>query len=217
MKHLIVFTLVMSLCVILPNSLLAQKGEMLDFGENRLHNGDFEDEPIAPWQLEVRADMGAAAMIETIKKDAVSGDRCVKVTVTVSTGANWHVKLRQDDRSFEANEKFTVAFWCKAEEARSIEVAFQLQHDPWTTFNTTTVPIGTEWEEYTVTFTPGVDNFQDHWLAFQLAALDIPVWFDDVRYFLGEPGDEPDRELVKPAVDPKAKFATKWSQIRSEY
>jgi hypothetical protein len=62
-----------------------------------------------------------------------------------------------------------------------------------------------------------VDNFQDHWFAFQVGSSDIPVWFDDVRYFLGEPGDEVGRELEDQAVDPEAKLTTTWSQVKSAY
>ena len=92
--------------------------------------------------------------------------------------------------------------------------SFQLQHDPWTVFHSQTIPVGTEWAEYSVTFTPGVDNFQDHWLAFQVADSDIPIWFDDVRYFLGEMGDEPDREPIERAVASEAKLTTTWAQIK---
>ena len=202
------------LCVLLPASVFAQKGDMLDIGENRVHNGDFEEDLIQPWQLEVRQDLGAAAVIEIDKKTSASEDRSVKVTVTTPTGTAWHVKLRQDDRCFEKGEKFTVAFWCKAEKARNVGVSFQLQHDPWTVFFSQTLPVGTEWEEYSVTFTPNVDNFQDHWLAFHVADSDIPIWFDDVRYFLGEPKDEVGRE-VDQAVDPGAKLTATWAQIKS--
>jgi len=217
MRQLVGFLLISLLNLLLPNSLLAQKGEVLDVGENRIHNGDFEDEPVDPWQLEVRQDMGAVAEMELTKQTSASGRRSIKVTVTTPTGTDWHVKLRQDDRCFEGGEKFTVAFWCMAEKPRTIGVSFQLQHDPWTVFHSQTFSVDTEWTEYSVTFVPGVDNFQDHWFAFQVGSSDIPVWFDDVRYFLGEPRDEADRELGDQAVDPESKLTTKWSKVKSSY
>ena len=216
MKKLTIFSLAAIFCVFLPTTLLAQKGDMLAIGENRLHNGDFEEDLIQPWQLEVREDMGAAAQVEIDKKTSVSGDHSVKVTVTVPTGTAWHVKLRQDDRCFEKGEKFTVVFWCKAEKPRNVEVSFQLQHDPWTVFTNRTFPVDTEWKEYSVTFAPTVDNFQDHWFAFHVADSDILIWFDDVRYFWGEPKDEAGREVEK-AVDPEAKLTTTWAQVKSGY
>ena len=139
------------------------------------------------------------------------------VTVTAPTGTGWHVKLRQDNRCFEKGEKFTVAFWCKAEEPRVVETSFQLQHDPWTVFNAHTFSVDTEWQQYSVTFTPNVDNFQDHWFAFHVAQTDIPIWFDDVRYFLGEPKDEVGHEPMDQPVEPGSKLAAKWAQVKSSY
>lgn len=193
----------------------AQKGEVLEKGKNRLHNGDFEENILQPWKLEVRQDLGAAAEVEIDKSTAASGKRSAKVTVTTPTGTAWHVKLRQDDRCFEKGEKFTVMFWTRSEKPRNVEVSFQLQHDPWTVFFNQTFAVDKEWQEYSVVFTPNVDNFQDHWFAFHVADSDIPIWFDNVRYFLGEPKDE-EGSTLKQAVDPNAKLATTWGEIRQE-
>jgi hypothetical protein len=214
MKRSIIFALVVILCIISPTISPAQKGDILDKGVNRLQNGDFEDDPILPWLLEVRQDMGAAAIMEVTKKTAAKGSRSMLVTVTKSTGTDWHVKLRQDERCFEKNKKFTVAFWSKAEKPRVISMAFQLMHDPWTVFGNQNFNIETEWKEFSMTFTPSVDNFQDHWLAFQVGNSDILIWFDDVRYFLGEPKDEVGREPIKQSVDQKEKLTTTWSKIK---
>lgn len=194
---------------------LAQKGEVLEKGKNRLHNGDFEENILQPWKLEVRQDMGAEAEVEIDKSTSASGKRSAKVTVTKPTGTAWHVKLRQDDRCFEKGEKFTVIFWTKSEKPRSIEVSFQLQHDPWTVFLNQKFPVDKDWKEYTVTLMPTVDNFQDHWLAFHVGDSDIPIWFDNVRYFLGEPKDE-EGATPKQAVEPKSKLAITWGKIRVE-
>jgi hypothetical protein len=210
-----ILLIVLTFCILFPASLRAQLGEVLDVGVNRLHNGDFEDDPLDPWQLVVRSDLGAAAEWEIDKQTAASGKRSIMVRVTVSTGTDWHVKLRQDDRCFEPGEKFTVAFWCMAEDPRSLSVSFQLQRDPWDVFFNQTIQVDTEWTEYSVTFTPLVENFQDHWLAFQVGNTDTLVWFDDVRYFLGELDEEVGREPVQRAVYPEAKLTTTWAKVRS--
>ena len=215
MKKIIILTIFVSIYVFLPNISFAQKGDTLDKGVNRLHNGDFEDDPILPWKLEVRADLGAAAVMEIDKKTSASGNRSMLVKVTTPTGTDWHVKLRQDERCFEKGQKFTTIFWCKAEKPRTLSVSFQLMHDPWTGFHNQIFNVDTEWNEYSLTFTPNVDNFQDHWLAFQVANSNILVWFDDVRYFLGEPKDEVGREPMKKAVDPGAKLATTWGKMKN--
>lgn len=216
MKSFAFIFLLVILCIFLPNISYAQKGDVLAKGVNRLHNGDFEDDPIMPWKLEVRQDMGAAAIMEVTKKTAARGNRSMLVTVTKPTGTDWHVKLRQDERCFEKNNKFTVVFWCKSEKPRTMSTSFQLMHDPWTVFGNQTFNVDSEWKEYSMTFTPTVDNFQDHWLAFQVGSSDILIWFDDVRYFLGEPKDEVGREPVKKAVDQQAKLTTTWSRIKKE-
>lgn len=217
MRKFIIFLSVWAICILLfAGSSFAQKGEVLDKGENRLNNGDFEEDPILPWTLEVRQDLGAAAVMETTKVDPHGGKRCVRVDVTTPT-TDWHVKLRQDDRCFEKNEKFSVVFWCRAEKVRSVSGSFQLQHDPWTGFFSQKFSVDTEWKEYSLTFTPNVDNFQDHWFAFHVGDSNIPIWFDDVRYFLGEPKDEVGHEPVKQAVESKDKLSTKWAQIKLGY
>ncbi len=68
-----------------------------------------------------------------------------------------------------------------------------------------------------MTWTPNQDNFQDHRLMFMVGDSDVPVWFDDVRYFLGEPKDEVGREPMEQAVLPEAKLTTTWAQVRSVY
>ncbi len=215
MKRYLIFALIVFTCAFLPAISYAQKGDILPKGENRLHNGDFEDDPVTPWILEVRADMGAAGVMEIDKKTASSGDRSMLVKVTTPTGTDWHVKLRQNDRCFEKGKMFTTIFWCKAEKPRTLSASFQLMHDPWTVFFSQVFNVDTEWKEYSLTFTPTVDNFQDHWLAFQVGNSDIWVWFDDVRYFLGAPEDEVGREPVKQAVDPGAKLAITWAKVRN--
>ena len=217
MKKLFAIASVMIFCIfMLPVTLLAQKGDTLEKGKNRLHNGDFEEDPILPWKLEVRQDLGADAIMEIDKGTFANGKRSVKVTVTKPTETAWHVKLRQDDRCFEQGKKFTLAFWCKAEKPRNVEASFQLQHDPWTVFFTQKFSVDTEWKEYTLTFTPNAENFQDHWVAFQVADSNILIWFDNVRYFLGEPKDEAGRPPVKQPVDPKSKLIAVWAQIKSQ-
>ena len=67
MRKPIVF-IALALCILFPASLRAQLGEVLDVGVNRLHNGDFEDDPLDSWYLEVRSDLGAAAEWEIDKK-----------------------------------------------------------------------------------------------------------------------------------------------------
>lgn len=216
MKRFVVIMFAVIFCVFTtPGLLFAQKGDMLEKGENRLHNGDFEDDPIQPWKLEVREDLGAAAMMEVTKQTAASGKRSVRVEVTKPTGTAWHVKLRQDDRCFEKGEKFTLIFWCKAEKPRSVEASFQLQHDPWTVFFNQKFSVDTEWEEHSLTFVPSVDNFQDHWVAFHVADTNIPIWFDNVRYFLGEPKDEVGHEPVKQAVRAESKLPTVWARVKT--
>ena len=215
MKKHIVFILGMFVFIILySNSLFAQKGEMLGVGVNRLNNADFEDAQVLPWKLEVREDLGATAVMELTKDTAAKGKRSVKVQVTKPTGTDWHVKLRQDDRCFEKGGKYTVVFWCKGEKPRNVSVSFQLQHDPWTGFFSQKFAVDTEWKEYSLTFTPTVENFQDHWLAFQVADSDIVIWFDNMRYFLGEPKDEAGY-IPKQVFEPNSQLTTKWGEIKT--
>lgn len=204
----------MVICFFSVSLAFAQKGEVLEKGKNRLHNGDFEEGLLEPWKLEVRQDLGAGAEIEIDKTTSASGKRSAKVIVTVPTGTAWHVKLRQDDRCFEKEQKFTVKFWCKAEKPRNIEASLQLQHDPWTVFFSQKFSVDTEWKEYSLMFIPSVDNFQDHWFAFHVADSNIPVWFDNVRYFLGEPKDE-EGFTPKQAVEPKGNLVTtSWALMK---
>ncbi|HIE26297.1 TPA: hypothetical protein EYP66_03315 [Candidatus Poribacteria bacterium] len=212
MKRVIYFLASFSVAFTLIAAVYAQKGDILGKGENRLHNGGFENPVIDPWKLEVRADKGAVAIVEIDKNTSEEGKQSVKVTVTKPTGTAWHVKLRQDDRCFEKNKKFTLVFWAKAEKPRSIEASFQLQRDPWRVFFSQKIDIDTEWKEYNVSFTPDVDNFQDHWVAFHLANSDIVTWFDDVRYFQGDLKDEVGRERQQ--VHPTGTLSATWGRIK---
>ena len=186
--------------------------------ENLILNGDFEEGP-GSWFLAAR---GAAKMIYEIDdKESISGKQSAMFEVLDVGGGGMHDLTLdcQTPINIEAGDDYTVDFWTKAEEERTIAIDFLMNHGPWTNvFRIENIPVTTEWQVWYHTFEADLsDNNMIFLFSFSRASNMNPkvvMWIDNVRFYEGE--FEEEDLLDKPkAVDPTDKLAGSWGLIKS--
>ena len=178
--------------------------------ENIVRNGDFEDGKIE-WAL--RQSEGAAAEIKEDKKEAVKGDLCVFIEIANVAGTNaWHLSLFQEGHEIEKGEKYTLAFWGKAEETRPVALYVEQAADPWDEYGRESFEVNEEWQEFWITFTATLSG--PVWPRIALGESDVNIWVDNVRFFTGDYVEDDEPELQK-AVDPAGKSAITWAEMKN--
>lgn len=188
--------------------------------DNVLLNGDFEEGTVG-WAKSAR---GAAAMEFTIDtNEAVSGDQSAYFEVKNVGGGGMH-DLTLDCMTpikVKANKTYTVDFWVKAKEERTIAIDFLMNHDPWTNvFRVENIPVTTEWQVQFHTFeAPFKDDNMIFLFSFSRASNQnplVPMWIDHVRFYEGEYEEETLEEMQPRAVSPRGKLAETWGHIKGK-
>ena len=187
--------------------------------ENLILNGDFE-EGDGGWLNVAR---GVADMEFAIdNEEFISGKQSARFEVTNIGGGGMHdltldcntpIKTKKD-------ETYTVDFWVKAEEDRTIAIDLLMNHDPWSNvFRIENVPITTEWEVQHHTFTAEMDDDNMVFLfSFSRGSNKNPVavmWIDHVRFYEGEFDEEDLAGKPPKAVAPDGKVTETWGMIKS--
>lgn len=148
---------------------------------NQISNASFEDQSLSPWVT--RNDLGATFSQDT--STASAGLKSAKVSLSSSNSSQpWVVALQQHNKSLTSGQTYTVAFWAKASQARSIKAIVQAQNSPYTEYFNQTVNLGTSWTRYSYTFTASAST-SAAMLNFNLAAATGTVWIDDVGLCAG--------------------------------
>lgn len=175
--------------------------------KNLVPNGDFEDGTTAPWSF-----YGQAALSTSKKGEGNNGSRAMLVQVN-AVGANfWDSGIQYNKAiDFKKNTQYTWAMFFKAEKARQINVKPELSVDPWTAYGEKMMNVTTDWAEYYVEFKPAVDVVPAS-LTLHIAAATVNFLMDDARWYEGayEPA-----EGVPFAVEPKAKLAVTWADVKT--
>ena len=146
---------------------------------NLLQDMSFENStPHQYWKLMV---MDAANADLTFKDgDGVSGNKCGKVTITNSTGTEWHVQFYQNGFPVYKDTTYQIKFWAKADINRSILASLSKFGSPYTVYGSKLINLTTVWQEYSFNATPGETNTVDAYLSFSLGTSAASVYFDNV-------------------------------------
>jgi hypothetical protein len=204
MRHLVLCCALFILCGV------AYATVELEEGVNQLQNWSFEkgviglcaeqidgNDPVlrrcmvppGMWEIEDDAS-GATGRIELDDREVYSGSFSMKMTPVTIDGTGWHLKVKQDNLSFEGGKKHTIKFWAKAETPRVVQLCLQMNHEPWDGWLWEDVNLTEDWQEFVIEVIPPVDNDQEHWLAFHYGQSLTTWWLDNVRYYRGAPDDE---------------------------
>jgi len=187
--------------------------------ENLLLNGDFEEGP-GGWAVATR---GTADMkYEVDDEESISGKQSAMFEVFDTGGGEMHdltLDCQTPIRTKGGND-YTVDFWVKAEEERTIAIDLLMNHDPWTNiFRIENIPVTTEWQVWYHTFEA---DFTDENMVFLFSFSrssnmnpTVVMWIDNIRFYEGD--FEEEDLLGKPkAVDPAGKLAGSWGLVKLE-
>ena len=195
-------------------------GSTVQAVENLIQNGDFEDGEIG-WSVAAR---GAAVMNLIIDDTtAAMGKKSARLEIQNVGGGGTH-DLTLDCQTairIKKGKTYTVDFWLKAEEERTLAIDFLMNHDPWTRVTQAeNIPITTEWQVQFHTFEATLaDDNMIFLFSFSKASNLNPkatTWIDHVRFYQGEYEEEDLSQQSQP-VQPTAKLPALWGQMKQRY
>ncbi len=115
-------------------------------GGEMLANGDFSG-GLSNWSLEQHDTAQASGVGGTY-----DGRTGLRINVTQTGSAGWHVQLNQPGLDFSSGQIYTLSFRAKADNHDQLFVVIQQAYNPWGTFESNAYPLGDAWQEYTLTF-----------------------------------------------------------------
>ncbi|MEO2003668.1 MAG: carbohydrate binding domain-containing protein [Candidatus Poribacteria bacterium] len=185
--------------------------------DNMILNGDFEDGD-QEWLTAARVPAVVEWAIDS--DEFISGSQSVRCEV-LNVGAGGVHDLTLDSQSaieMEAGDTYTVDFWVKAEEDRTITIDFIMNHDPWSRmWQVESIPITTTWAVQHHTWDA---DFSDDSMIFLFSFSkasnvnpDAVMWIDNVRLYAGE-FDEQDLGRQPKAIDSRDRLATRWAVLK---
>jgi hypothetical protein len=186
--------------------------------DNLILNGDFEDDD-QQWLPAARAPAVIDFSIDD--EDSISGDQSARCEV-LNVGAGGVHDLTLDCQTplkIGNGDTYTVDFWLKAEEDRTVTIDFIMNHDPWSRmWQVESIPITTEWavQHHAWDADFGDDNMV-FLFSFSKASNVNPeaiMWIDNVRMYAGK-FDEEDLGLQPKAVDARDRLAIRWASLRA--
>jgi len=178
-KRLIYLACFVLVLVVLPPATHAQV-------ENLLLNQSFEeDEPILDdpdWeQWCTWADVsGAGSTAAVDDTEFIDGSKSLRVDAKGPT--DWHFIVVNISFAADLTKDYTVSFWAKAQEPRTMAVQMKASDNSVSGWGATTFDLTTEWAEYT--YTSEVQHV-DVKLEFLLAGSEVPMWMDFVFVYEG--------------------------------
>jgi hypothetical protein len=130
------------------------------------------------WNLQTNTGYAASRVIDT--SNPADGPGSLRVNVTETKGIDWMVSLVAHPIIVTEGTNYTLSFRARADHPLPISVWSQQNHDPWTTWiNFSSVPLTTEWQQYTLT-ARSIGSDTQAKLIFALGKTTGKIWLDDV-------------------------------------
>jgi hypothetical protein len=137
-------------------------------------NGEFDDD-FDGWNRDV---WGGSADFGIDTSSAISGTKAARVSITSSSGTNWHIQLRQPMK-IHKGMKYNISYKAKANKNVTLQTCLQVGHEPFTNYIQQSVFLAPEVRSFAHTVTANADD--DVYLAFMMGALgQAEVWIDAV-------------------------------------
>jgi endoglucanase len=154
-------------------SLTSETGSVGPVGPEQVINGSFE-EGLNPWYA-----------YGTDSADVQDGMLCASVPEGLENP--WDAGIGQNDITLVEGEDYTFSFNASADPKASVRANVQLGEDPYTTYFSDTVSLGSSMRKFSYTFTASADTSIAQ-VAFQVGGSSSPYTFcvDDVSLRGGE-------------------------------
>ena len=145
---------------------------------NLMQNGSFES-GTSPWSLQVNSPASASLSQDTTVHASDGGVASAKVSIAADdTSSPYNIQLRQAGLSTCSACSYQLSFWAMAAASRSLEAVVQGLSSPYTVYFDRSPTVGTSWQEYTYTVTPGASDAV--FVGFNLGASTSTIWIDGV-------------------------------------
>lgn len=171
-------------------------------GSEMISNGRFASGVLTPWNTEFHDTATGSAVVET--GTGPFGYNCAKITVNTPGTDGWHIQFNQANLTVNTGTPYTLTFYAKASEPRTINVSIMMAHSPWSNLGfSTNINLTTNWQAFTFVFTPSASdtnarvNFSNMGLA-----TGISFYFTDISLKTGGVlGLKPGENLYGSGID----------------
>ncbi|MGB9595716.1 MAG: carbohydrate binding domain-containing protein [Candidatus Poribacteria bacterium] len=148
---------------------------------------------------------------------AHNSKKSAKIIQTKPSANASNVYAYYRDIIIEKSKVYTIAFWAKLDQnegnEKEIDISIQtLSGIPQRVYLRTIMLNNTDWKEYIYTFISPKDIQGNSWIGLLVGLSDVDFWFDDIRFFEGEPPDEITGE--KTGICLSSKFVSTWASIK---
>ncbi len=146
-------------------------------GSEMLLNPDFTS-GTSNWGLDVS---GGAAASWAVTMEGPTSNESAKVQITTPGSAAWNVSLFQGNLNVSTLTPYTVTFWAKASSNRTIAVAVNMNHAPWSGLGFyRQINLTTAWQQFTVGFDLTASDTNARLMFTDLAIPAGTVWISQV-------------------------------------
>jgi hypothetical protein len=148
---------------------------------------------------------------------AYKGSKSAKIIQSIASANASNVKAFYNNVPIEKNKTYTIAFWAKVDakedKKRDLDLTIQtINPVPELIFLKTITLDSVDWKEYAYTI-PTKDIEGNVWIGLLVGLSNVDFWFDNFRFFEGEPSDE--IKSVETFVTPINKMTVSWGHIKS--
>ncbi len=162
--------------------------------ENFVQNWSFE-QGTANWFLQKRG--SANGTFTATNSTSTHGAYSAQVAVTATTTDPHDLELATYGIPVTSGKTYTLSFWAKASNNRTIDAVVQDADEPYTLYTRKTPSLNTNWQQFTYTF-QATETKSNALVGFQVATATGTVWVDDVQLYEGTPSSTlPVQTLVK--------------------
>ncbi len=151
---------------------------------------------------------GLPSVVAMDEDDFADGSRSARVE-PVGT-VDWHFMIIYYPVALDFGEPYTVSFWARAQEERTIAVHMKDVGNAGS-FGLTTFTITPDWSEYHYTADAEQGNIK---LEIFVSASEVPLWFDFVHIYAGEYVEGIAPSEFTAVVQPDSKLSTSWGALK---
>ncbi|WP_107759246.1 carbohydrate binding domain-containing protein [Dickeya sp. Secpp 1600] len=129
-------------------------------------------------------------------------DSGLMLSMTTPGQLGWHTQLHYNHLSFQTRHAYTLSLRLRADHPLTLSVQAMQAHAPWQTLWSQKIPVGTDWQDVTVTFMPQQD---DATARLTLGGLGLDTGHLDIAHVRlrsgGLLGLQPDESLTRGTLD----------------
>ncbi|MFA5803964.1 MAG: carbohydrate binding domain-containing protein [Melioribacteraceae bacterium] len=150
-------------------------------GKNdQIKNGGFEQVSSfnSDWELELHSP--AAGTTSQDVSNPYAGNLSAKVSITNSTGTDWHIQFKQKTLTVYKDSAYTITFAARADAPKQISVSMMNDYSPWNWYGGIVINLTTSWKVFSFNIKALKTNIGHTRLTFNPGKYTGAFWFDNV-------------------------------------